>query len=345
MPPPAPFFIIGTERSGSNLLRLILNSHPALCVPHPPHILKYFAPLAAGYGNLAEPERLARLVADVRGLIGAHIHPWEEIPSQAEILAAVKAPSLVGVFFAVYDCCCRGAGKTRWGCKSTFVIDHLEAVLAACPEARLIWLVRDPRDVAASSRRSLFSPCHPWLTARLWRRQQAAGQQGQAAHPENFLLLRYEELLAAPEATLRQLCAFLGEDFAPAMLEFHRTVAAQRSSSLSACWENTGQPIRSDNFGRYRNTLSRSEIGLVEAAGGELMAELGYPRETAADATGTQPGRWRRGWFSLQDCYWRLGVELRAWRRDRNYRLHWRRRLFLLRLRLTVGWRRMGHAG
>jgi hypothetical protein len=341
MPSTAPFFIIGTERSGSNLLRLILNSHPVLLVPHPPHILKYFAPLVAGYGDLAEPPRLARLVGDVRGLIAAHIHPWEEIPSQTEIIAAVKEPSLVGVFFAVYDCVCRKAGKQRWGCKSTFVIDHLDAVLAACPAARLIWLVRDPRDVAASSRRSLFSPCHPWLTAQLWRRQQEAGVCGQAVYPKNFLLVRYEDLLSEPEATVRRVCDFLGEEFVPAMLEFHRTAAARQSSALSACWRNTGRPIQADNREKYRHELSPAELVLVESECGDLMEYFGYP--LTGKGAPAAPGRLRRLWFHLLDGYWRLRVELRAWGHDRNYRLHWRRRFFLWRLRLTARFRGGGH--
>lgn len=336
----APFFIIGTERSGSNLLRLILNCHPALCVPHPPHILKYFSPLVAGYGDLADPARLARLVGDVRGLIAAHIHPWEMVPSAQEIVAA-NPRSLVEIFLAVYDAHCRWAGKQRWGCKSTFVIDHLEEVLAACPEARFIWLVRDPRDVAASSRGSLFSPFHPWFTAQLWRRQQDEGLRGMVVYPKNFLLLRYEELLCEPEAAVRRVCAFLGEEFAPTMLEFHQTPAAQQSSALSACWRNTGRPIQADNRERYRRELSPEEIGLVEGECGRLMEYLGYP--LTVKGVPQVPGRLRRGWFHLQNSFWQLRVELRAWRHDRNYRLHWRRRFFLLRLRLAARFRRVGH--
>jgi len=340
MPQTAPFFIIGTERSGSNLLRLILNAHPALCVPHPPHILKYFAPLAASYGNLGDPARLARLVRDVRGLIKAHIHPWEMVPSEAELLAA-QPRSLVGLFFAVYDAHCRWAGKHRWGCKSTFVIDHLEAVLALCPKARFIWLVRDPRDVAASSRRSLFSPFHPWFTANLWQHQQDMGLRGQAAHPQNFLLVRYEDLLTTPEATVRQLCDFLGEAFTPAMLEFHRTAAAHQSSELSACWQNTAKPIQPNNRERYRRELSPAEIALVEGMCGRLMQHFGYPLEAAQGAAA--PGPLHRLWFRVLDGYWQFPVEFRAWRHDRNYRLHWRRRLFLWRLRLAAHLRRFTH--
>ena len=51
--PDDPLFIIGTERSGSNLLRVILDAHSRISVPHPPHIMRYFSPLVARYGDLA----------------------------------------------------------------------------------------------------------------------------------------------------------------------------------------------------------------------------------------------------------------------------------------------------
>lgn len=328
-----PIFIIGTERSGSNLLRLILDAHPHICVPHPPHILKYFAPRLSAYGDLCQPENLRSLVADVRGLITNHIHPWEAVPSIEEIMAAVGHPSLIGVFFGVYRAHCRTTGKPRWGCKSTFVIDHLPEVLAVCPTARFLFLVRDPRDVAVSSRKSIFSPCHPWLTARLWRRQQETGWRWLKACPENVMLVRYEDLLAEPEPTVRRICEFLEEKFDPGMLEFHQGEAARRSSELSGCWRNTGRPIQTGNTGRYRRELSSAEISLIEATCGELMARFGYQPERSASPN-CPPARRHRFWFRLLDLAWRLKVEARAARRDRNYLLHWRRRLYLLRLRL-----------
>ena len=84
--PSDPLFIIGTERSGSNLLRVILNSHPNIVIPHPPHIMRYFGPLEARYGDLSRHRNLRRLVDDVLRLVKAHIHPWSWIPKADDIL-------------------------------------------------------------------------------------------------------------------------------------------------------------------------------------------------------------------------------------------------------------------
>ena len=68
-----PIFIAGTERSGSNLLRLILNSHSEIAVPHPPHVVRYFAPLEVAYGDLADDQNFADFVRDITRLVPWHI--------------------------------------------------------------------------------------------------------------------------------------------------------------------------------------------------------------------------------------------------------------------------------
>ena len=94
-PSSVPLFIVGTERSGSNLLRVILNSHPNIVIPHPPHIMRYFAPLEARYGDLSDPRNFRRLVDDVLTLVKAHIHPWPWVPKADDIIRrSVHHPSV-----------------------------------------------------------------------------------------------------------------------------------------------------------------------------------------------------------------------------------------------------------
>lgn len=348
--PSTPIFIIGTERSGSNLLRLILNAHSGIAVPHPPHILHFFTPLAASYGDLRQPQARRELVRDVLGLLRVHIYPWEMAIAPERIMAAgtpagpddARPQALMGVFFALYDEYLRQSGKRRWGCKSTFVIEHVGEVLAACPSAKFILLVRDPRDVAVSSRRSIFNPFHPYFTAQLWRRQQLLGAHWlDSAEREKFHLLRYEDLIERPPETVAALCQFLGEEYQPQMLNYHTTPAARKSQDLSASWRNVGTPIKPLNRNTFRTGLSAAETKLVEAVCADLMPRFGYPlafppTELAGPARPPAPARIL--WFWLLDWRWRLAVEWQAFRHDRNYPLHWRRRFFLWQLRLRRRW-------
>jgi len=316
-----PIFIVGTERSGSNLLRVILDAHPAIAVPHPPHIMKYFAPVEASYGDLSRGDALRRLAADVDFLMRIHIHPWERRPDVDAVAAAAEPQDLFGVFAAIYDAHLRQEGKRRWGCKSTFMIHHADRALARYPGALFVWLVRDPRDVAASSRESVFSPYHPYLTASLWEHQQRLGLSLQAKHPDRVHLLRYEDLLAAPEAALGALCEALGEPYAPEMLRFFERPEAKFGAKLSESWTNTAQPILTNNTRKYRQKLDDHEVWMVEAVAGEVMELLGYDLEFP-DPEPLELGALDRVAVRLMDEAWHWQVELRSLRKDRN---HWRR--------------------
>jgi len=311
----APIYIIGTERSGSNLMRVILNAHPNIDVPHPPHLMKYFGDLAQGYGDLTQEGPRRDLVADVLRLIRTHISPWEIAIDAEEVVQ--NSTDLMGVVGAIYDQHLRFTGKRRWGCKSTFMVHHVDAALARDPAAKFIWLVRDPRDVAASSKKSVFSPCHPLLTARLWRVQQEEALHVAETHADSILRLRYEDLLAQPEVSIRMVCDFLGEDFVPALLNHEQTQAAQQGAQLSASWKNTAAPILKGNTGKYKKVLNDNEIVMVETATAPVMEALGYLRDTQHDMPPVTE------WLvQLDNAVQRLNIEWRSLREDKN---HWRR--------------------
>jgi hypothetical protein len=316
----SPIFIIGTERSGSNLLRLMLNAHSRIVVPHPPHFMRYLQPVARTYGDLAAPANRRALVRDALRLLRVHIHPWSGSIDEDRVVAEAS-PTLFGVVAAIYEQHRIGAGAARWGCKSTFMVDHIGEVLAEYPAARFVWLVRDPRDVAASGRRSVFGPCHPRLTARLWRRQQERALAALGRLGERVIhLLRYEDLVARPEAEVRRLCGFLGEDVEPAMLEHHRSSAAQQIAALSESWRNAARPINAASVGRHRGALTTSERAAVEREAGHLMDRLGYPAHPLPDAEGPPL-------FAIRasDLAMRVAVECRSLLHDDNHWWRWRR--------------------
>jgi hypothetical protein len=329
----APFYIIGTERSGSNLLRVILNAHPDIDVPHPPHILKYFHALEAGYGDLNQDKARRRLLKDVMRLLAVHIYPWGlKIDADAAINQA-RPGGLFGIFGAIYDQHLAHTKKRRWGCKSTFMVHHIDAALKRDPEAKFIWLVRDPRDVAVSAKKSVFSPFHPLFSAELWDQQQRTALGAIAQHPGAILKVHYEDLIANLKPELEKIMGFLGERLHLDMLEHHRSAAAKKGAGLSESWKNTGAPVVKTNAGKYRSALSARHIALVEHACTETMDTLGYTRDGADTSP---PPSILRSFYALQDGWWQLGVELRSAVKDTNHWRRWGRAVLMAGL----GWRR-----
>lgn len=317
-----PVFIVGTERSGSNLLRLILDAHSRISVPHPPHICRYFRPLESTYSGLDDDDNFAHLVSDVLRLLRVHIHPWDCPIDGDRILEEARPRSVLGVMAALYDQYRVCKGKDRWGCKSTFMINHTDEVLDHFPNALFIWLVRDPRDVAVSSARSVFSPFHPHFVSVLWTEQQRLGQDlMERLGSQQVHLLHYEDLLADPEVIVSQLCDFLEEEFEPAMLRFFETEEARRSALLSESWRNSNKPIIRGNSGKYREQMKVAEIRRVEAVTGALMDALRYARDFP-HVERLNPNAFEVARFGLTDARMRLQVEWRSLRKDTN---HWRR--------------------
>ena len=317
------FFIIGTERSGSNLLRVIFDAHPDVVVPHPPHLLRYLA-------DLKETDHDA-IVAATLSMVRGHIHPWEWMPSADELRQrSAEDPTVVGVFLALYDLAAEREGVAHWGCKSTFVVEHVDAVLDRRPDARFIWLVRDVRDVAVSSKRSVFNPFDPLLTAELWARQQrVAIDTASRLGPGRVLRLHYEDLLASPGLMVARLCDHVGLRMHDGMLRFHERNRARTTAGLSQSWENNNKPVLKNNSGKWREGLSARELGQVEAVAGEVMEELGYVPE----APGPTPTE--RDFFEARarDLAMRVESELRSLRSDRIHWLRWRRRARVARMK------------
>ena len=125
----APLFIIGTERSGSNLLRLVLDAHPRITVPHPPHVMNYFGAIEERYGDLSVPASRRRAARHMAELVCIHIHPWDITPSVERLVEEADPPDLFGLFLALYDQHLESTKASRWGCKSTFMIHHVDRIL------------------------------------------------------------------------------------------------------------------------------------------------------------------------------------------------------------------------
>lgn len=322
-----PLFIIGTERSGSNLLRLILNTHRRIAIPHPPHVVRYFAPLEGAYGDLSgSEEAFAALVDDILAFVRLHIYPWGIPLDRTRVLREAEPRDAFGVTSALYEQYREHQGKSRWGCKSTFMIDYTDQVLARFPNAHLIYLTRDPRDVAVSSRHSVFNPFHPYFTARLWARQQRTGLELLERLPSQTILrVSYEDLISNPVSTVTRVCDFLGETFDEQMLRYFHTAEAQKSASLSRSWQNTGREILGGNAGKYRKELSQVEIRAVEDAAGDEMEKLGYVRDFPSSSS--PPSHLTVSYYRLLDLCGHLRVECSSLLSDSNHWRRWRRDL------------------
>jgi hypothetical protein len=278
----SPFFIVGASRSGTTMLRLLLNAHSRLGVPKE---LAFFT-LAMQKGVL-DAWRNGRLAAPAhQAFLHAFLSKKHHIYREVDV-AALEA-EIVGrhpndpraAFERVMSVWLGEQGKQRWGEKTPKNLFYVDYIHRMFPEARFIHIVRDPRAVVYSMNRFARFLNDSVLNAFNWYLSVKDGYgRLRESVPESLVLtIRYEELVAGVEETARKMCAFLGELYEPAMLDFYR----ESESNIHPASQELGgvntltQPISTTSVDKWREGLAGREIAIVEAICGPLMKEMGY---------------------------------------------------------------------
>lgn len=277
-----PFFIVGSSRSGTTLLRLMISGHSRI---HIPPETWFILPLVHRF-SLREP--LSRVDANEVVRIAVTHFRWADLGIDgAELQRAADAiarPRLRDLIDIVYDKLLAKAGKQRIGDKTPLYIGIVPELAVLYPEARFIHLIRDGRDVAISFIEANFSErCYDgekfeWI---------AAIRSGQAyrnsPHAKRIMEMRYDDLVRQPESTIREICDFLGEQFEPRMLEYRerQDFVPIRGRQIHA---NLARPISDESIGAWRRKLSGFQCFSMEACMGRELTGLGYPLRFGAAA-------------------------------------------------------------
>lgn len=273
-------FMVGEQRSGSNLLRVMLGQADEIAAPHPPHILERMMPLLPIYGDLEQQDNFVTLVDDVCRLVERNPVAWENITAfdRDEVVSRCRQNSLVAVFGAVMDMYAEANGKEKWLCKSMTYIRYSKELDAYFGDPKYIYLYRDGRDVTLSFTKAVIGDKHPYVIAQKWAELQRLCLSEQALSPNQVYGVCYEELTAEPEPVLRGLCDFLDIQFKPEMLDGHLSSEAQRTAVSSSLWANLSKPIMRNNSQKFLKGLSEEEIRIIESVAGDCLDALGYTR-------------------------------------------------------------------
>lgn len=275
-----PIFMIGTQRSGSNLLRLMLNQLPEIAAPHPPHFIQRLLPFERGYGDLSNDMNFMQMVDDVCKLVELNPVPWEVTLDRKDIASRCRNRSIVAASGAVYEVMAEHVNASTWCCKSLANINFLDEIEACYGEdARYIYLYRDGRDVALSFRKALVGEKNLYHIAKEWdATQRAAVTKRKHIGPKRFFSVSYESLTGTPEKATRDLCDCLGATYTDSMLEFHESSDAKSAAGASYIWGNVAKPLMTDNSNKFLREMSAEDIRLFELVAGESLDALGYQR-------------------------------------------------------------------
>lgn len=310
----SPIFIVGANRSGTTLLRLILNAHSRITIPEE---LNYFYSEMAGW-PVEEWQSHTIDVGFIDYLLDKSCGPLQELGLDVDRLRRelhANAPlSLRTPYVAILEAWAALQGKPRWGEKTPANLFFADVLIEMFPDALFLHLVRDPRDGVASMQKVDFFSNDAVFNALARRQAMTKGVDilEKNVPPEQRLTLRYEDLVTDPEPAIRAVCDFIGEAYEPGMHHFHET--SQRYMKERAATEfnvKATRPITDETVESWRKRLSMKQVAIVESICRDQIKQFGYPK---SDATIS----WRQMVeVEVKRLYWIL----KCWqnRRNRNY--------------------------
>jgi|GEM_PF-521959 len=272
--PGGPIFIGGLDRCGKTTMQAFLSSHPNIAIPAVgSNFWSYFY---GQYGDLSVPENFERCLTALMHY--KHALYLQPDPERIRKEFWQGSPTYARLFGLLHQHYAERAGKTRWGDQTGLIERYADQVLVAYPGAKMIHMIRDPRDRYEAS-------IAMWpngkgrcggATAR-WKYSVALMRRNLSSHPDRYLPVQYEKLVRQPEETLRSVCEFIGESYTPAMLTMDGSPGHREKLVQNA--ETSEQPLSEKYIGRFRQYIPKQEIVFIQQYARNEMLQLGYALE------------------------------------------------------------------
>jgi hypothetical protein len=293
-----PFFVVGVHRSGTTVLRLMLNAHPNLAVPFESAFIPEFYRRLEDYGGLSHQGNVKRLLDDIAE------HPFVtrggliENPEAILRRGCASYAELVDAIFCEYA---RARGKSRWGDKTPGYDLEIPVLNTLFPSCQVIHIVRDGRDVALSLRGVQWGSRDLPRVAAEWRWRTATTHKLGAMLGRRFLEIRYEDLVLETEATLARVCAFLAEPFAEQMLDYAKTADNELPEASKESHQSALKPPIAGRVFAWRSAMSKQDQIIFGRVAAPALELFGYEQAPQVEDRFTRyTTRLKTIWYALR---------------------------------------------
>ncbi len=275
----APFFIVGSGRCGTTLMRAMLETHRAVHIPPGNPVLRAMLHDFRRYSRLP----WSAVVRIVFGRLALH-QSWEsfELPAGPVFEELTELPAAGRNFAALIDAVYRAhlrhhkAGALRWGDKSPLSVLALDDLHSAFPDLRVIYMLRDGRDVAASFADAFGDDIS--RAAMVWVRAVRTAHDFRDRHPNLFLEVRYEDVARQPEQELRRVSDFLGLPFDERMLRHHEMGLKLGDVERTPYMQGVQSAVHQASIGRWRTAFDATQAATLERLLQPTLEQMGYGR-------------------------------------------------------------------
>lgn len=273
--PRDPIFVVGAPRSGTTLVRVVLDRHPDLHVGGETKVLTKFRALFDEVGT--DPSRL-RLALERWEQEGGRAQPEAPTADELGVLLSGQHVTADLVLGAIVHFGSTAAGKPRGGEKTPDHFRQVDRILADFPDATVVWVLRDPRGVVASELTlpAKWASRDPDAIVRRWVRSVELLEQAIERHGDRIQVVKYESWLEDPRSVLGALLEQLGLHWSEDVIESGAAPGDYRHGH-SDPW---GEPDPAGTE-RWRELLSRRDVALVEQVAHAAMTRMSYLPSTS----------------------------------------------------------------
>lgn len=281
-PPPAPgqsdgpVLVVGSMRSGSTLLRLILDSHPRIAI-------------GAETGFMGAVMGTKRIPGWKYGAEWYHRIGWSETELDERLCDFYTG------MFARYAA---EQGKARWGEKTPFHTGLIAPMASVFPSSVFVGIVRHPGAVATSLRSRFHYAYDDALS--YWTATNLDLVEGACALGDRFVLCRYEDLVTDAEPVLREVMDTLGEEFSPDLLQHHIVQQEQGAPRVVDGSTSTRDAVDPRRAHRWAEQLTTAERTALEDTA-PLAAFFGYRPVDASQPVPVESASGRRSTLTGSD--------------------------------------------
>ena len=283
----APIYLSSVPRSGATLLAAMLNSHKHIAMFNEP----WFFYMSQKYGTLRR-QRNVNMILDDLCAAAKKFGIQLDGEFKGEVIAKIyglKRAKALDAFAAFMESYSNRMGKSRWGVKQPFSILNIPELLRYFPNLKVIHLIRDPRSTvahrmgkASNGREDLVQSLR---FAKSWSDVMGQGGLLAEACPENFLELKYEDMVSNQFMCLARICQFLNEEYDPKMAEYYETLNpyVPRDDNGNPLKSHDGLllPVHTKDIEAWKSLLTPKEISLVERVCSQWMLRHGYSLSTS----------------------------------------------------------------
>ena len=277
-------FLICTERSGSNFITSVMNGHTKVSGPPPSHIFRLFGLNCQNYHPSENDDNWQAFLSDFKEATKNMLGDWDSKINIDQLNKSCPNKTIAEALDYLYQLE-RKPQECISFVKENYTYSIISFILANWPDAKFVYQVRDPRDVAASWLKTSTMPGGVKTAIDNWKKDQIETLNifGQLQSSKRAILVRYEDMISDTEKICLKLCEYIGVKYEESMLEFYNDERTCRNAARIPAWDNLAKPVMKDNSGNYKKTLSTADIRYIELMCGSQMKVFGYTLDTDVD--------------------------------------------------------------